>query len=128
MEGDLLYPKRKKLEHNLPKQLAQPLQESEQGRLKTMAGLTPYLTPGHSPGHVIYYHQQDRVLLAGDLFTSKKGRLHPPMFTPHMDIAVRSSFVVEELKPKRLEVCHGESVLHPVDQLRDVQKMEKKLS
>ncbi len=131
MEGDLLYPRRKKLEQNVEKQLAQPLQEEEQGRLKSMAGLTPYLTPGHSPGHVIYYHEQDGVLLAGDLFTSKRGRLHQPMsmFTADMAEAVRSSSVVEQLKPKRLEVCHGESVLHPVDQLKEyVQKMEKKLS
>lgn len=51
------------------------------------------------------------------------------MFTADMAEAVRSSSVVEQLKPKRLEVCHGESVLHPVDQLKEyVQKMEKKLS
>src|SRR6185312_14784914 len=104
MEGELHYPKRKKLENNLPKQLAQPLLESEHGKLKTIGSLTPYLTPGHSPGHVVYYHQEDQVLLAGDLFNSKKGKLHPPMFTPHMDVALQSSLIVGELKPKRLEV------------------------
>src|SRR5690554_7755628 len=50
MEGELLYPKRKKLENNLPKQLAQPLLESERGKLEAIGSLTPYLTPGHSPG------------------------------------------------------------------------------
>ena len=88
------------------------------------------MTPGHSPGHVVYYHEQDQVLLAGDLFTSKKGNLHQPMpmFTADMAEAVRSSSIVEQLKPKRLEVCHGNSVLNPADQLKDyIQKMEKKL-
>ena len=98
--------------------------------LKAIAGLTPYLTPGHSPGHVVYYHEQDQVLLAGDLFTSKKGELHQPMsmFTADMAEAVRSSSIVEKLKPKRLEVCHGNSVLHPADQLEEyMQKMSAKL-
>lgn len=27
-----------------------------------------YLTPGHTPGHVIYHHKDDNVLLTGDLF------------------------------------------------------------
>ena len=130
MEGELIYPRRKKAEHNVAKEIVQPLQEDEQGGLKAIAGLTPYLTPGHSPGHVVYYHEQDQVLLAGDLFTSKKGKLHQPMsmFTADMAEAVRSSSIVEQLKPKRLEVCHGNPVLHPADHLEEyMQKMSTKL-
>lgn len=130
MEGDLIYPRRKKAEHNVTKGIVQPLQEDEQGGLKAIAGLTPYLTPGHSPGHVVYYHEQDQVLLAGDLFTSKKGKLHQPMsmFTADMAEAVRSSSIVEKLKPKRLEVCHGNHVLYPADHLEEyMQKMSAKL-
>lgn len=128
MEGEVLYPKRKKLEKNVPPQLAQPLLESTHGTLQTMAGLTPYLTPGHSPGHVVYYHEKDQVLLAGDLFNAKKGKLHPPMFTPFMDEALQSSLIVKELNPKRLEVCHGSTVFHPAEQLDEyIQKTTKKL-
>ncbi len=130
MEGDLIYPRRKKAEHNVAKGIVQSLQEDEQGGLKSIAGLTPYLTPGHSPGHVVYYHEQDQVLLAGDLFTSKKGKLHQPMsmFTADMAEAVRSSSIIEKLKPKQLEVCHGNPVLHPADQLEEyMQKMSTKL-
>lgn len=126
MEGELIYPRRKKVEHNVAEGIVQPLQDDEQGGLKSIAGLTPYLTPGHSPGHAVYYHEQDQVLLAGDLFTSKKGKLHQPMsmFTADMAEAVRSSKIVEKLKPKRLEVCHGNPVFHPADQLEEyVQKM-----
>ncbi|GGA34037.1 MBL fold metallo-hydrolase [Psychrobacillus lasiicapitis] len=128
LEGEVLYPKRKKLEHNLPKQLTQPLSEDDNGNLKSVGGLTPYLTPGHSPGHVVYYHEKDQVMLAGDLFNSKKGKLHPPMFTPFLDEAVKSASIVEKLKPKRLEVCHGSSVFNPAEQLEEyVRKAEKKL-
>ncbi len=119
LEGAIPYPRRKKPEHNLEKGLAQPLPEKGDGKLTTLAGLTPYWTPGHSPGHVVYYHETDRVLLAGDLFTSRNGTLRRPMpmFTADMAEAVRSSRIVETLNPDRLEMCHGGPVLRPADQL-----------
>lgn len=119
MEGDLIYPRRKRREFNVAKGVVQALREEPDGNLETVAGLKPYLTPGHSPGHVVYYHEQDQVLLAGDLFTSRKGRLRPPMamFTADMAEAIRSSAIVGRLNPQRLEVCHGEPVLRPAEQL-----------
>ncbi|WP_440895035.1 MBL fold metallo-hydrolase [Amphibacillus sp. Q70] len=121
LEGERPYPRRKKAKQVLAKGCTQALKEGEQGQLHSIAGLTPYLTPGHSPGHVVYYHEQDQVLLAGDLFTSKKGKLKQPipMFTANMDEAVKSSAIVGKLKPKQLEVCHGKTVYHPADQLKD---------
>lgn len=118
MEGELPYPRRKKPEHNLPKGLARPLPMDRDGQLERVAGLKPYFTPGHSPGHVVYYHERDRVLLAGDLFTSKKGKLRRPMplFTADMAEALRSGAIVKELNPWRLEICHGKPVFHPADQ------------
>lgn len=128
MEGKVLYPKRKKLENDIPKQLAQPLLERTHGTLQTIAGLTPYLTPGHSPGHVVYYHEKDQVLLAGDLFNSKKGKFRPPMFTPYMEEALQSSLIVKELKPERVEVCHGSTVFRPAEQLDEyVRQTRRKL-
>lgn len=119
MEGREPYPRRKKREVNVQPGLAQPLPETADGGLSAIAGLQPYWTPGHSPGHVVYYHEQDRVLLAGDLFTSKRGRLHRPMpmFTADMAEAVKSSRIVRQLKPLRLEVCHGDAVHNPAEQL-----------
>jgi glyoxylase-like metal-dependent hydrolase (beta-lactamase superfamily II) len=118
LEGELVYPRRKKPEFGLPKGLAQPLAETPD-HLAPIAGLRPYLTPGHSPGHVVYYHEADQVLLAGDLFTARRGQLRRPMalFTADMAEAVRSAAIVKELQPKRLEVCHGTPVLNPVDQI-----------
>ncbi len=130
MEGDLPYPRRKKAAASVPKGIAQVLGEETvqapeapgegtAGELQPIGGLTPYHTPGHSPGHVVYYHQQDRVLLAGDLFTSRKGRLRRPMplFTADMREAVRSSEIVRQLQPERLEVCHGGPVFDAAGQL-----------
>lgn len=119
MEGALPYPRRRKVERNVAPGLAQPLEENPDGGLSTIAGLKPYLTPGHSPGHVVYYHEEDRVLLAGDLFTSKAGKLHRPMpmFTADMAEALKSSRIVRELAPLHLEVCHGKPVKNPVEHL-----------
>jgi glyoxylase-like metal-dependent hydrolase (beta-lactamase superfamily II) len=119
IEGELPYPRRKKASITVPKKRTQALPENEEGILQSVGGLTPYFTPGHSPGHVAYYHQQDQVLLVGDLFTAKKGKLRKPMtmFTADMAEAIRSSSIVRELKPLRLEVCHGTTVHHPANQL-----------
>ncbi|OAB40010.1 hydrolase glyoxylase [Paenibacillus macquariensis subsp. defensor] len=124
IEGELPYPRRKKAAISVAKQRTQPLPENEYGELQSMGGLTPYFTPGHSPGHVAYYHQQDQVLLVGDLFTAKKGKLRKPMaiFTGDMEEAIRSSAIVSQLKPLRLEVCHGTSVLQPANQLDEYLK------
>lgn len=119
LEGDRTYPRRKKPEQNLPKGLAQPLPEQADGTLQSFGGLTPYLAPGHSPGHVVYYHEQDGVLLAGDLFTSKNGKLRRPMpmFTADMGQALKSSTLLRRLNPKRVEICHSAPVFQPALQL-----------
>ncbi|WP_307001635.1 MBL fold metallo-hydrolase [Lederbergia panacisoli] len=104
---------------------------NETENLVPIGGLTPYLTPGHSPGHVAYFHEKDQVLLAGDLFTSKKGKLHRPIsiFTPDMNEAVKSSAIIKELKPKKVEVCHGYTVLNPADHIEEyIESWSKKRS
>lgn len=146
MEGKLPYPRRSKAEASVEIGLAQPLADSSEstelskseqasdsdtGReawsggsqaglhaLDIVGGLTPYLTPGHSPGHVAYYHQEDNVLLAGDLFTANRGKLKKPMamFTGDMQQAIESSSIIEQLKPKVVSVCHGGEVYSPYEQ------------
>ncbi|RED55941.1 MBL fold metallo-hydrolase [Cohnella lupini] len=96
------------------------------GELHAIGSLKPYFTPGHSPGHVIFYHEQDKVMLAGDLFSSKHGKLRKPLFTPNMKEVLNSSLVVGKLRPKQLEVCHGHSVFNPADQLSDYISEESK--
>ncbi len=119
MEGRLAYPRRARPQTMLAPGIASPLAVSPQGPLPPIADLVPYHTPGHSPGHVVYYHRSDDLLLAGDLFTSRSGRLRVPMpmFTGDMDEAVRSAEVLREIKPGRLEICHGGPVENPLAQL-----------
>ncbi|WP_419877271.1 MBL fold metallo-hydrolase [Brevibacillus centrosporus] len=119
LEGELAYPRRKRPEVTVTPGVVQPLAADECGELEVVAGLKPYLTPGHSPGHVIYYHEEDQVVLAGDLFTSKAGKLHRPMpmFTADMAQALKSSVILRELQPVHLEVCHGKPVKRPAEHL-----------
>jgi len=119
-EGTLIYPKRKKIEVTVEPGILQPLPEDENGQLLPIGSLRPFYTPGHSPGHVVYYHEQDDVLLTGDLFTSKRGQLRRPiaMFTADMQQAIASSQIVAQLQPQRLEVCHGYSVFQPAQQIK----------
>lgn len=119
LEGAYPYPRRKKAAPSVQKGTVQALQHDKSGQLQPVGGLAPHHTPGHSPGHVVYYHDEDQVLLAGDLFTSKNGRLRRPMrmFTADMREAVQSSSVVRRLQPDRLEVSHGGPVFQAADQL-----------
>lgn len=128
MNGELPYPGRKKAQQTVPKPILQPLGIDDSGKLLNISGLTPYHTPGHSPGHVVYFHEADRILLGGDLFTSKKGELRSPigMFTSDMEQAVDSSNILRELQPKKVLVSHGEPVRHPANQLDAYQTMMKK--
>lgn len=95
------------------------LTETEQGKLQSINSLTPYHTPGHSPGHTAFYHEKDQVLLAGDLFSSKKGKFKRPYFTSkeNMKEVLKSSLIVNQLSLQQVEVCHGNSVFYPKDEL-----------
>ncbi|MFD0679135.1 MULTISPECIES: MBL fold metallo-hydrolase [unclassified Paenibacillus] len=112
MEGQLPYPGRKKAQMSVEPGIVEPLD------MQSIGGLVPYLTPGHSPGHIAYYHEQDQVLLAGDLFTTKRGQLKQPMasFTADMEQAVESGAIVAQLKPKLVSICHGGEVQLPHQQ------------
>lgn len=129
-EGVTPHPGRKRAKAVIPPGIAQPLPGAEVVNHSTseaptiltpVAGLTPHWTPGHSPGHVAYHHQADDLLLAGDLFTSRRGLLRPPMamFTSDMAQAKASGIrIVERVAPARLEVSHGGPVFNPAQQLR----------
>lgn len=119
MTGEATYPGRRRAAAYLPRGLARPLPEDADGRLGPVGGLRPYWTPGHAPGHVVYHHERDDVLLAGDLFNAKQGRLRFPMFTFDKARTLESSRIVRELDPAHMEVCHGGPVRRPADQLED---------
>lgn len=78
------------------------------------AGLEHYITPGHSPGHAIFYHRKDKVLMVGDLFITTDTRLLPPIkrFTPDMNESIDSGSIVDEIKPRIITSSHGDDLLY----------------
>ncbi|WP_232058292.1 MBL fold metallo-hydrolase [Nibribacter ruber] len=99
------------------------------GRLETLPpdGSVPFApewkwleTPGHSPGHVSFFRERDRVLLVGDAFvtrkpesamavlTQKKEVCGPPAyFTPDWDAARASVQKLAGLRPLVAASGHG---------------------
>ncbi|BBI31271.1 MBL fold metallo-hydrolase [Cohnella abietis] len=119
IEGKEPFPGKKKPEHLVEVGLVKPLPTDENHQLVPIQGLIPYHTPGHSPGHVVYYHPEDSVLISGDLFTSKRGKLQKPlkMFTPNMSEAIASGAIVRELKPSLVSITHSKDVYHAFDHI-----------
>lgn len=80
-------------------------------------------TPGHTPGHLAFVDVRDRMLLAGDTFTSYwrteiPNRLAQPfplaaMGTQDRDAIVESARLLRGLNPALLLVGHGPAVRDP---------------
>jgi glyoxylase-like metal-dependent hydrolase (beta-lactamase superfamily II) len=89
-----------------------PLKEGD-----TVADFTVLDVPGHSPGHVAYWRESDRVLVLGDvvntmnLLTTRKGLHEPPaIFTPD-PVANRASIrKLAALEPALVLAGHGPPV------------------
>ncbi|MHC5250067.1 MBL fold metallo-hydrolase [Enterococcus sp. LJL90] len=115
ISGEKPYPKRKKTEKKVFPLSTFLSLESESGQqLQKDAGIEAVFTPGHSPGHHCFYHAEDDVLIAGDLFTTNRaGQLKPPMkkYTADLPLALKSGRTILENYPKSLlSICHGTEV------------------
>jgi len=99
------------------------------GRLELLPsdGSVPFLpewkwleTPGHAPGHVSFFRQHDRVLIAGDAFTTRKPESAiavltqkqeicgpPSYFTPDWQAARHSVQKLASLEPEIAASGHG---------------------
>ena len=78
------------------------------------AGFAVLDTPGHSPGHVSFWRESDRVLICGDVFfnmhllTTAPGLRQPPgPFTVDPALNRRSERRVAELEPAVASFGHG---------------------
>jgi glyoxylase-like metal-dependent hydrolase (beta-lactamase superfamily II) len=96
----------------------QPLPEN--GSVPGMPGWRWIHTPGHSPGHVSLFRDEDRTLIAGDAFVTTKQEsatavvtqrpeIHgpPAYFTPDWESARRSVQQLAALEPRRAATGHG---------------------
>jgi hydroxyacylglutathione hydrolase len=79
-----------------------------------VAGFTAIECPGHSPGHIAYWRESDRVLVIGDVLTNMNvmnGRtgLHEPLaaFTPDPAQNRRSARRLAALEPALVLFGHG---------------------
>lgn len=77
-------------------------------------------TPGHTPGHVSFFRDEDRALIAGDALSltraesvtamiTQRVELHgpPTYFTPDWDAARDSLMRLAELRPSVIAAGHG---------------------
>ena len=85
-----------------------------------VAGFQVLETPGHSAGHVVFWRESDRVLIAGDVvntmhpFTMKRGVREPlDAFTPDKAQNRQSIKKIAALEPELLLVGHGPPVRGP---------------
>ncbi|MFE0624837.1 MBL fold metallo-hydrolase [Priestia aryabhattai] len=108
INGEAPYPKTNNLPNTGVANIVQPLTE------QTLADLPikHYLTPGHSPGHVVYHHEIDKILLSGDLFFTSKEALQPPVrkFSVDIDENIDSGAIIDKIKPTLICSSHGPSL------------------
>jgi len=98
----------------------------EDGTVPGMPGWRWVFTPGHAPGHVSFFRDADRTLIAGDAFVTTKQEsalavltqhpeLHgPPMyFTPDWERAWSSVKALAALEPLVALTGHGQPMRGP---------------
>jgi glyoxylase-like metal-dependent hydrolase (beta-lactamase superfamily II) len=104
----------------LRRDLGERLRELHQHRVPGAAGWRWLPTPGHSPGHVCFFRESDRILLTGDalvsvdmdswrgLVSSKPKLFGPPApFTIDWDAARASLKELANLRPNVVGCGHG---------------------
>lgn len=80
-------------------------------------------SPGHTPGHFSYFDIRDNTLIAGDSFITQKGLVAagvfswffpmPALFSWNGSLCARSAAKLRDLKPARLAVGHGDTLISP---------------
>ena len=92
-------------------------------RLPWCGGLLVIDTPGHTPGHISFYHEPTRLLIAGDALTVRDGRLQGPDPVTTLDRAAAQASIAK-LTSMEIEtvVCyHGGLYRGPVrERLADI--------
>jgi hydroxyacylglutathione hydrolase len=92
----------------------EPARELREGDALGDTGFVVLDTPGHTRGHVSFWREADRVLVAGDVLfglhplTTVAG-LHEPLKLPTFDVAQNQASIrrLAELRPALLLLGHG---------------------
>ena len=89
-----------------------------------IGSLEAIASPGHTPGHMAFFDQRDRTVIAGDTFSIKAGihtggtfRLLFPfhaLATWDKAMTIRSAEALVALQPTRLAVGHGNTMEDPI--------------
>jgi glyoxylase-like metal-dependent hydrolase (beta-lactamase superfamily II) len=95
-----------------------------------VAGFEVLFTPGHSPGHVSYWRESDRVLICGDVmwgynpFTFSGPIREPfPMLSPNPKLNRESARRLAALEPELVLFGHGEPLTDTAKFQRAVAKL-----
>ena len=112
----------------------------ENGTVPDMPGWRWIHTPGHTPGHISLFRDEDRTLIAGDAFVTTKQEsatavlaqrpeLHgpPAYFTPDWEAARDSVERLAALQPLRVATGHGPP-LEGEAMLRDLHALARNFS
>lgn len=85
-----------------------------------MGGLQVIATPGHAPGHLSFWHPQQRLLITGDvIFNLRKMSLPFRVVTVDMAENIRSIKKIATLEPKIICFGHGQPITeNAAEQLR----------
>lgn len=105
------------------------------GSVPHLPGWRWHHTPGHTPGHVSFFREADRVLIAGDAFVTvqqesvaavwaQRQEVHgpPAYFTPNWPQARQSVTLLADLKPHIAATGHG-IPMHGTQLLQQLQKL-----
>jgi glyoxylase-like metal-dependent hydrolase (beta-lactamase superfamily II) len=81
--------------------------------------LTAVHTPGHSPDHLCFWHQESRLLFCGDLAWKGSTVVIPPSHGGDIAAYLASLERVIQLAPAEMLAAHGPVIDHPIDLLRE---------
>jgi glyoxylase-like metal-dependent hydrolase (beta-lactamase superfamily II) len=109
----------------------------DDGSVPGMPGWRWIHTPGHTPGHVSLFREDDRTLIAGDAFVTTKQEsatavltqrpeIHgpPAYYTPDWEAARRSVETLAELEPLQVATGHGPP-LQGTEMLADLKELAR---
>ena len=82
---------------------------NEEVELPYFGGIRIIHTPGHTPGHIVLYLKQNKILIAGDMLNIIDGELvgPNPQHTLDMDSAIKSLQKLTQYDIEKIITYHG---------------------